>query len=91
MATFTHAHGLFWPTSLGRILIYGSVGGLPLVDNSFLTEEDKTILLPTAPLGFLFVVIGSISLPFVRLIKSAICRQRVVSRKSCLFPAAVGR
>ena len=31
---------------------------------------------PTAPLGFLLVVLGSVSLPFVRLIKSAICRQR---------------
>ena len=33
-------------------------------------------MLPTAPLGFLFILLGSLSLPLVRLIKSAICRQR---------------
>ena len=69
------AHGLFWPTILGRVLIYGSAEGLP-PDNSFFTEEDQTKMLPTAPLGFFFVLLGSISLPAVRLIKSAICRQR---------------
>src|SRR5208283_4953552 len=38
--------------------------------------EDQTKLLPTAPLGGLFLILGSVSLPFVRLIKSAICRER---------------
>ncbi len=69
------AHGLFWPTILGRMLIYGA-SEVPAEGESFLLEEDQTKLLPTAPLGFLFVIIGSISLPFVRLLKSAICRQR---------------
>jgi Zn-dependent protease with chaperone function len=75
------AHGLFWPTIVGRVLIYGSME-VP-ADDSFLIARDQPKLLPTAPLGFLFVVIGSISLPFVRLIKSAICRQR-----ECLADAA---
>ena len=69
------AHGLFWPTILGRVLIYGDTE-VPTEDNSFLVAEDQTKLLPTAPLGFVFVILGSLSLPFVRLIKSAICRQR---------------
>ena len=69
------AHGLFWPTILGRMLIYGASEG-PTLGESILIEEDQSTLLPTAPLGFSLVVIGSIGLPFVRLIKSAICRQR---------------
>jgi Zn-dependent protease with chaperone function len=69
------AHGLFWPTLLGRVLIYGHADKLP-PDATVLVEEDKVKILPTAPLGLLFVVLGSVSLPFVRLIKSAICRQR---------------
>jgi len=69
------AHGFFWPTILGRALIYGDTD-VPTADDSFLVAEDETKLLPTAPLGFVFVILGSISLPFVRLIKSAICRQR---------------
>jgi Zn-dependent protease with chaperone function len=69
------AHGLFWPTLLGRVLIYGRADGLPRGDD-FLTEEEGIKVLPTAPLGVLLVALGSFSLPFVRLIKSAICRQR---------------
>ena len=69
------AHGLFWPTILGRVLIYGDTA-VPEADDSFLLREDRTQLLPTAPLGFFFTVLGSLSLPLVRLIKSAICRQR---------------
>jgi Zn-dependent protease with chaperone function len=69
------AHGLFWPTLLGRLLIYGDTEA-PALDNAFLVEVDQIRLLPTAPLGFLFILLGFVSLPFVRLIKSAICRQR---------------
>jgi hypothetical protein len=69
------AHGFFWPTLLGRMLIYGGTDA-PAADDLFLVEDDQTKYLPTAPLGFLFVILGSFSLPFVRLIKSAICRQR---------------
>jgi len=69
------AHGLFWPTFLGRILIYGSTEA-PADDEPSLDQDGRVKILPSAPLGFLFVIIGCISLPFVRLIKSAICRQR---------------
>jgi Zn-dependent protease with chaperone function len=69
------AHGLFWPTILGRVLIYGSTAA-PAAADSILVADDKTKLLPTAPLGCFFVIIGCISLPAGRLIKSAICRQR---------------
>ena len=69
------AHGLFWPTILGRMLIYDTGEALTLGE-SLLIETNESYFLPTAPLGFVFVLIGSIGLPFVRLIKSAICRQR---------------
>jgi len=69
------AHGLFWPTLLGRALIYGTTAA-PSPDDSILVDEDSVTTLPTAPLGILFVILGSLNLPFVRLIKSAICRQR---------------
>ena len=69
------AHGLFWPTILGRVLIYGD--SEPIEDDEFIAgESGRRKLLPTALPGFLLVVIGSFSLPFVRLLKSGICRQR---------------
>ncbi len=69
------AHGLIWPTILGRALIYGSA---PVTDSSqpIWNDDDQNTMLPTAPLGFFLVFIGSISLPFVRTLKSAICRER---------------
>ena len=42
------AHGLFWPTLLGRVLIYGSLE-VPPPDESFLSEQDRVKMLPTAP------------------------------------------
>ena len=69
------AHGLFWPTVLGRVLIYGSTDA-PAPGDSILADEDSIALLPTAPIGFLLLILGSLNLPFVRLLKSAICRQR---------------
>jgi Zn-dependent protease with chaperone function len=69
------AHGFFWPTLLGRILIYGRMDGLPS-DESLFDNRGRPKLMPTAPLGCLFVFMGCFSLPFVRLIKSAICRER---------------
>ncbi len=69
------AHGLFWPTILGRVLIYGD--SEPLDDDEFIVVQSKRRkMLPTALPGFFLVVIGSLGLPFVRLLKSAICRQR---------------
>lgn len=69
------AHGLFWPTLLGRVLVRGTTAA-PEMDASIFDEGDSPTYLPTAPLGFLFLIIGSVSLPFVRLLKSAICRER---------------
>lgn len=69
------AHGLFWPTILGRVLIYGNAEA-PAPGDSIFVGKDSVEMLPTAPVGFLLRIIGSINLPFVRLIKSAICRQR---------------
>jgi len=69
------AHGFFWPTLVGRVLTYGTTDEVR--EESFLlAKEAETKMLPTAPLGIIFMVLGSFSLPFVRLIKSAICRQR---------------
>jgi Zn-dependent protease with chaperone function len=70
------AHGFFWPTLLGRILVYGSPEAPEIGESIFDNEEGNPIYLPTAPIGILFLFIGTVSLPFVRLIKSAICRER---------------
>ena len=69
------AHGLFWPTLLGRLLTRGSTEE-PEPGETILYRDSENVFLPTAPLGFLFLFLGSFHLPFVRLIKSAICRQR---------------
>jgi Zn-dependent protease with chaperone function len=69
------AHGLIWPTLLGRVLVGGSTEA-PEIGASIFDEDANPVFLPTAPIGFLFLLIGSVSLPFVRLIKSAICRER---------------
>ena len=69
------AHGLFWPTLFGRILVRGSPQA-PENDASIFNDDASPTFLPTAPLGILFLIIGSISSPFVRLLKSRICRER---------------
>ena len=69
------AHGLFWPTILGRVLIYGDTEPLA-ADEFIVVASERRKMLPTALPGFFLVVIGSLGLPFVRLLKSAICRQR---------------
>jgi Zn-dependent protease with chaperone function len=69
------AHGLFWPTLVGRILVRGSTQA-PEIGDSIFDPETGSVFMPTAPLGFLFLFIGAVSLPFVRLTKSAICRER---------------
>lgn len=68
-------HGLFWPTLLGRLLMRGTTED-PDPSETFFDMDSKPVWLPTAPLGFVFFVLGMFHLPFVRLIKSAICRQR---------------
>ena len=69
------AHGLFWPTLVGRILVRGSTQA-PEIGESIFDPDSSSGFMPTAPLGFLFLLVGTISLPFVRLTKSAICRER---------------
>jgi len=69
------AHGLFWPTIVGRILVRGSTRA-PEIGESIFDEGTSPVFLPTAPIGVLFLIVGGISSPLVRLIKSLICRER---------------
>jgi Zn-dependent protease with chaperone function len=69
------AHGLSWPTIVGRALVRGTAQPLG-PDDSIFDPDVEPVLLPTAPIGFLFLIMGSISSPFVRLIKSLVCRER---------------
>jgi Zn-dependent protease with chaperone function len=68
-------HGLFWPTIVGRVLVRGTTRA-PAIGESIFDEGTPPIFLPTAPLGALFLIIGGISTPLVRLLKSLICRER---------------
>ena len=69
------AHGLFWPTIVGRILVRGTTRA-PEIGESIFDEGTPPVFLPTAPLGVLFLIIGGVSSPLVRLLKSLICRER---------------
>jgi Zn-dependent protease with chaperone function len=69
------AHGLFWPTIVGRVFVHGSPQA-PEIGASIFDEDTPPVFLPTAPIGVLFLAVGGISSPFVRLIKSLICRER---------------
>jgi len=69
------AHGLFWPTIIGRVLVRGTTRA-PEIGASIFDPGTHPIFLPTAPLGVLFLIIGGISSPLVRLLKSLICRER---------------
>jgi Zn-dependent protease with chaperone function len=69
------AHGLFWPVIVGRVLLRGTPQP-PEIGASIFDEDPQPTYLPTAPIGILFLIIGGISSPFVRLLKSLICRER---------------
>ena len=69
------AHGLFWPVIVGRVLLRGSPQPSE-IGASIFDEDTQPTYLPTAPIGILFLIIGGISSPFVRLLKSLICRER---------------
>jgi Zn-dependent protease with chaperone function len=69
------AHGLSWPTIVGRVLLRGSPQPLE-IGASIFDADTKPTFLPTAPIGILFLIIGGISSPFVRVLKSLICRER---------------
>ena len=69
------AHGLSWPTIVGRVLLRGSPQPME-IGASIFDADTKPTFLPTAPIGILFLIIGGISSPFVRVLKSLICRER---------------
>ncbi len=69
------AHGLFWPTIVGRVLLRGSPRPAE-IGASIFDSDAKPACLPTAPIGILFLIVGGLSSPFVRLLKSLICRER---------------
>jgi Zn-dependent protease with chaperone function len=68
-------HGVLWPVIVGRILVRGSDRPAYLGE-SILDEELSVWRLPLIPVGIVLILIGAIGLPFVRLLKSAICRER---------------
>jgi len=69
------AHGVLWPVIVGRILVRGS--NRPAEPGeSVLDADTPPTRVPFIALGYLLIAVGSIGLPFVRLIKSAICRER---------------
>jgi Zn-dependent protease with chaperone function len=68
-------HGLFWPTIVGRILLRGN-SDAPEIGDSIFDDAVPEISTPLVPLAFFFLVLGSVSSPLVRWIKSLICRER---------------
>ena len=69
------AHGLFWPTIVGRILLRGS-SEAPEMGESIFDEDASEINKVLVPPACFFLILGSISSPLVRLIKSLISRER---------------
>lgn len=68
-------HGLFWPTVVGRILLRGNCEA-PESDESIFDNDTPEINQVLAPVACFFLVLGSVSSPLVRWIKSMICRER---------------
>jgi Zn-dependent protease with chaperone function len=68
-------HGLFWPTIVGRILLRGT-SEAPEMGESVLDENIPETSRPLLPLACLFLFMGGLTSPLVRLIKSVIARQR---------------
>lgn len=68
-------HGLFWPTIVGRILLRGN-SEAPEVGDSIFDEKVPEFSAPLVPLACFFLVLGSVSSPLVRCLKSLICRER---------------
>jgi len=69
------AHGVLWPVIVGRVLVRGS--NRPSEPGESILDANASITAtPFVVLGYALMAVGSIGLPFVRLIKSAICRER---------------
>ena len=69
------AHGVLWPVIVGRVFVRGE--NRPAEPGESILDEDASVTrLPFILVGYVLLAIGSIGLPFVRLIKSAICRER---------------
>src|ERR1019366_6213354 len=66
---------VLWPVIVGRVLVRGSNRRAD-PGESILDDDTPITRLPFVPIGYALLAIGSIGLPFVRLIKSAICRER---------------
>lgn len=69
------AHGLFWPTILGRVLLRGTTDA-PEIGESIFEDSELQKSYPLIPFAILFMALGSATLPLVRLIKSTICQKR---------------
>ncbi len=69
------AHGVLWPVIVGRVCVRGS-NRPGESGESILDEEASVPRLPFMLIGYVLVAAGSFGLPFIRLIKSAICRER---------------
>ena len=71
-------HGILWPVIVGRVLIRGT--NRPAEPGESILDEEVFSAtmwrLPLLPIGAALIGLGSIGLPFVRLAKSAICRER---------------
>jgi Zn-dependent protease with chaperone function len=69
------AHGILWPVIVGRVLVRGSSEPAEPASSVFDSQADISRL-PFILIGYGLIGVGSFGLPFVRLLKSAICRNR---------------
>ena len=69
------AHGLLWPAIVGRVLVHGDCAP-SIIDDRSVFDEDTVERLPRILLGYPMTWLGFLGLPFVRAVKSALCRER---------------
>jgi Zn-dependent protease with chaperone function len=69
------AHGLLWPVIVGRVFVRGANRPSEPAE-SILDSDASPLRVPFILIGYPLIAVGSMGLPFVRLIKSAICRER---------------
>ncbi|MBI3852188.1 MAG: M48 family metalloprotease [Verrucomicrobia bacterium] len=68
-------HGLLWPAIVGRVMVHGDCAET-LMDDRSIIDEDTLKRLPAILLGYPMIWLGLLGLPFVRAVKSALCRKR---------------